>query len=315
MPTDPIATPAAVLPAGCGVAIVTPFDAAGHLDVPALARLVEHVIGGGCSFLVVLGTTGEAVSQSRAECLDVLRRVRTLAAGRVPLVAGPFGANSTATLTERLAAYAPALDGYAAVMSSVPSYVKPSQEGIYRHFLAVAEASPLPVLLYNVPGRTGVHMTAATTVRLARASDKFCGVKEASGNLQEGFRILRDRPRRSFHVYSGDDPTAMALCACGADGAISVVANAYPRLFSDVIDGALAGRTAAVTRFNDALLDLHPLLYVESNPAGIKAVLEQLGLCDARVRLPLAEVSEATRAALDAAVLQIEGVRSPALAS
>ena len=312
MPTD--APAQAVLPRGCGVALVTPFDAAGRLDAEALARMVEHVVGGGAAFVVVLGTTGEAVSQSREECLAVLRRVRRLVAGRVPLVAGPFGANSTASLTERFAAYAEALEGYAAVMSSVPSYVKPNQEGIYRHFMALAEVAPLPILLYNVPGRTGVHMTAATTVRLARASDRFCGVKEASGNLVEGQRILRDRPRRDFLVYSGDDPTAMALCACGADGAISVVGNAYPALFGEAIDGALEGRLAAARRANDALLDVHPLLYVDGNPAGIKAVLARLGLCGPAVRLPLAEVSEATEAALGRAVLQLEAARAPALA-
>ena len=312
MPTD--ARDAAVLPPGCGVALVTPFDDEGRLDAPALARLVEHVVGGGCSFVVVLGTTGEAVSQSREECIDVLRRVRALAAGRVPLVAGPFGANSTATLLERLAAYGPALEGYAAIMSSVPSYVKPNQEGIYRHFLAVAEASPLPVLLYNVPGRTGVHMTAATTVRLARASGAFCGVKEASGDLVEAQRILRDRPRRAFRVYSGDDPTAMALCACGADGAVSVVANAYPRLFADVIDGAIGGRLAEAARANDALLDVHPLLYVDGNPAGVKVVLEHLGLCGSRVRLPLAEVSAATAEGLALAAVSVAGAAGAGIA-
>ena len=295
------------------MALVTPFTSSGERDDAALARMVEHVIAGGCSFLVVLGTTGEAVSQSREECMTVLERVAGLTAGRVPLVAGPFGANSTASLLERLAAYAPALAGYAAVMSSVPSYVKPNQEGIYWHFLAVAEASPLPVLLYNVPGRTGVHMTAATTVRLARASGRFCGVKEASGDLVEGQRILRDRPRASFRVYSGDDPTAMALCACGADGAISVVANAYPRLFSDVVDGAVAGRLAEAARHNDALLDVHPLLYVDGNPAGIKAVLARLDLCGEAVRLPLAEVSAATREALAQAVVRLEGAVAPGL--
>lgn len=313
MQTSTTSARGGVLPQGCGVALVTPFDPDGRRDDEALARMVDHVVEGGCGFIVVLGTTGEAVSQSREECMAVLRAVRKLTAGRVPLVAGPFGANSTSGLLERLEAYTPALDGYAALMSSVPSYVKPNQEGIYRHFMAVAEASPLPVLLYNVPGRTGVHMTAATTVRLARDSDRFCGVKEASGDLVEGQRIMRDRPRGDFRVYSGDDPTAMALCACGADGAISVVANAYPRLFADVVDHAVAGRLAEAARRNDALLDVHPLLYVDGNPAGIKAVLAQLGLCGEAVRLPLAEVRESTRDALVQAVIRLEGARAPGM--
>ena len=265
--------------------------------------------------MVVLGTTGEAVSQTRAECIEVLRTVHDHVAGRVPLIAGPFGANHTRALRERLSDYADVLrlPGYAAIMSSVPSYVKPNQEGIYRHFMETAEVATLPILLYNVPGRTGVHMTAETTVRLATQSDGFLGVKEASGDLAEGMRLLRDRPA-GFRVYSGDDITALALMSCGADGVISVIANAYPRTFSDMARAALAADLPAARRLNDVLLDLHHWLYVDGNPSGIKAVLAQLGLCGDAVRLPLAEVTAATAEAIREEVVKIQAELSPAWA-
>ena len=303
------------LPGGCGVALVTPFDDDGQLDREALARLVEHVIDGGCDFVVALGTTGEAVGQTREECIGVMHEVHNLVAGRVPLVAGPFGANTTAGLLERLRDYRSVLElpGYVTIMSSVPSYVKPNQQGIYRHFLTVAEASPLPVLLYNVPGRTGVHMKATTTVALARAAANIMGIKEASGDLVEGALLLRERPA-GFQVFSGDDPTALPLMSLGAEGVVSVVANAYPDVFSEMTHGALAGDYPAARRAHNLLLDLHPLLYRDGNPSGIKAVLSQLGLCGDHVRLPIAGVTAETAEALRATVLRIETERSPAIA-
>ena len=300
---------------GCGVALVTPFGTDGALDRPALERLVDHVIAGGIDFIVALGTTGEAVSQSRAECIAVMRLIHEYVGGRVPLVAGPFGANSTANLVQRFTDYAEvfALPGYVCVMSSVPSYVRPNQEGIYGHFCAVAEAAPLPVLLYNVPARTGVHMRATTTVALARACPNILGVKEASADLIDGALLLRDRPA-GFHVFSGDDQTALALMGLGADGVISVVANAYPDTFAGMTDAALAGDFVGARRQHNRLLDLHPWLYCDGNPAGIKAVLAQLGLCDDHVRLPLAPISDATRDNLVREVLRVEAARNPAWA-
>ncbi len=299
---------------GCGVALVTPFrnDDELSLDEAALERLVNHVIAGGVDHIVVLGTTGESVTQSREECKRVLGLVHEFTAGRVPLVAGPFGGNSTAAVCERLKAYADVLasPGYVAVMSSVPSYVKPNQEGIYQHYLKLAEASPLPLLLYNVPGRTGVHMTATTTLRLAEASDRILGVKEASADLSEGARIVAGRPR-GFQLLSGDDTTALGLIACGAEGVISVVANAYPKLFSDMVHAALSGDLDRAVRLNADLVDLHPLLYVDGNPPGVKAVLSQLGLCGEAVRLPLAQVRATTRSALHQHVLRLELARQP----
>ena len=301
--------------AGCGVALVTPFGSDERLDEEALARLVEHVVGGGVDFVVALGTTGEAVSQTPEECRHVLRRIHDLVDGRVPLVAGPFGGNSTRGVAERMRAYREVLElpGYRALMSSVPSYVKPSQAGMRAHFLALADASPLPMLLYNVPSRTGCNMSAATTLELAAASDRFCGVKEASGDLAQGMALLRERPR-GFAVLSGDDPTALPLMACGADGVVSVVANAYPKTWVAMTRAALAGKRSAAKRANDILLPLHRYLYCDGNPAGIKAVLAQLGLCDDRVRLPLAAVSEATDEAIAREVLRIAAEVAPAWA-
>lgn len=303
------------LPEGCGVALVTPFHADGSQDLPALRHMVDYVIDGGVDFIVALGTTGESVSQSREECFVVMQTIHDQTAGRVPLVAGPFGGNGTQSVIDRMEAYAHilALPGYVAIMSSVPSYVKPSQEGIYQHFMALAEASPLPILLYNVPSRTGVNMTAETTVRLAKASPKFIGVKEASGDMNQGIELLRDCPP-SFSIYSGDDPTALPLIAAGARGIISVVANAYPRMFGEMSRAAVNGNLKKARRLNMPFIDVHPLLYVDGNPAGIKAVLHQLGHCGDTVRLPLVKVSEDTRQSLAVEVLKLEAERVPGLA-
>jgi 4-hydroxy-tetrahydrodipicolinate synthase len=303
------------LPNGCGVALVTPFNSNGSQDLPGLRRMVDHVIDGGVDFIVVLGTTGEAITQSREECFTVMQTVHDHTAGRVPLVAGPFGGNSTAGVIERMQAYKHllTLPGYVAMMSSVPSYVKPNQEGLYQHFMTLAEASPLPLLLYNVPGRTSVHMDAATTARLAAATENIIGVKEASGDMVEGMRLLRDC-HPDFQVFSGDDPTALPSIAAGACGVISVVANAYPRLFTEMIHAALAGKFNLARRLNNHFLDLHPLLYCDGNPAGVKAVLAQLGLCTHTVHLPLTPVYESTRKRIVEQVLQLEAVQALGIA-
>jgi len=304
-----------LLPEGCGVALVTPFHSDGSQDLVGLHNMVEYVIQGGVDFIVVLGTTGEPITQTRKECFEVMRTIHDQVNGRVPLVAGPFGGNSTTGVIDRMEAYAEilALPGYVALMSSVPSYVKPSQEGLYQHFMALANASPLPILLYNVPSRTGVNMTAETTLRLAKASSKFIGVKEASGDMNQGIELLRDCPPR-FSIYSGDDPTALMLIAGGARGIISVVANAYPRMFGEMSRAAVNGNLKKARRYNAPFIDIHPLLYVDGNPAGIKAVLHQLGHCGETVRLPLVEVSEQTRQSIAVEVLKLEAERVPGLA-
>lgn len=291
---------------GTGVALVTPFQN-DKIDFPALGNIIEHVISGGVDYIVSLGSTGEAINLSRAECKEVLTFTYQKVAGRKPLVAGLFGGNNTAQLIERIEAYGPELEGYDAIMSSNPSYVKPTQEGIYQHYLQVADASPLPIIIYNVPGRTCGNITAETCVRLANASPKFIAVKEASGDLEQIQKILKDRPE-GFLVLSGDDPTTLATIGCGGDGVISVIANTLPGPFSDMVRAALDGAYPTAQQLNLSMFDLHPLLYVDGNPAGVKACLHILGLCENELRLPLTPVTEATFAKLKKELGKVVGV-------
>lgn len=274
---------------GTGVALVTPFREE-QVDFPALERIIEFVIEGGVDFIVSLGTTGEAITLRSEEVNEILQFTIAKIAGRVPVVAGFFGDNFTGRLADRLRNFD--FSGVAAVMSSSPSYNKPTQEGIFRHYMAVAEASPLPIIIYNVPGRTASNVQADTILRLAQASERFLAVKEASGDMAQAMKILKEKPEH-FHLWSGDDPLTLPLIACGATGVISVIANAFPAVFSDMVRAAMRGDFAEARRLNDQLLDIHPPLYAESNPSGIKAAMEILGLCTREVRLPLAPASDA----------------------
>lgn len=274
---------------GTGVALVTPFREQ-QVDFPALERIIEFVIEGGVEFIVSLGTTGEAITLRSEEVNEVLQFTIAKIAGRVPVVAGFFGDNFTARLADRLRNFD--FTGIAAVMSSSPSYNKPTQEGIFRHYMAVAEASPVPIIIYNVPGRTASNVQADTILRLTKASERFLAVKEASGDMIQAMKILKEKPEH-FHLWSGDDPLTLPLIACGATGVISVIANAFPAVFSDMVRAAMRGDFAQARLLNDQLLDIHPPLYAESNPAGIKAAMEVLGLCTREVRLPLAPASDA----------------------
>ena len=276
---------------GAGVALVTPFKENKAIDYPALEKLIEFVINGGIDFIVSLGTTGEAITLSSRECREVLDFTIKVANGRLPIVAGLFGSNYTEKLVNSLKSYN--FDGIDAIMSSSPAYSKPSQEGIYQHYMAAAEASPVPIIIYNVPGRTSSNVAAATTLRLAHASDKFIAVKEASGDLVQAMKILKDKPEH-LQVWSGDDPLTLPMISCGATGVISVIANAYPRLFSDIVRAARAGDFGKARQLNDQLLDIHSWLYVDGNPSGIKAAMEILGLCRQDLRIPLTPVTEAT---------------------
>lgn len=273
---------------GTGVALVTPFRL-NDIDFPALERIIEHVIAGGVDFIVSLGTTGEAITLHPDEVNEVLQFTIRKVARRVPVVAGFFGDNYTDRLAQKLRSYD--FTGVAAIMSSSPSYNKPTQEGIYRHYMAVAEASPLPVIIYNVPGRTASNMTAETTLRLAHAGEVFMAVKDASGDMAQAMKILRDKPAH-FQLWSGDDVLTLPLIACGATGVISVIANAWPAEFSGMVRAARSGDWPEARRLNNLLLDIHPHLYAEGNPGGVKAAMEVLGLCSRDVRLPLAPVSD-----------------------
>ncbi len=273
---------------GAGVALVTPLRN-GEVDFTALTNIIEKQIASGVDFLVSLGTTGEPVTLSRDECRAIFAHTIKIVAGRVPLVAGLFGGNSTAGVVQRLKEYD--LTGFAAIMSSSPYYTKPSQEGIFQHFMHIADASPLPVIIYNVPGRTASNVLPETILRLAKANEKFVAVKEASGDVVQGAKILKSKPD-DFLVLSGDDPTSVALMSLGGEGCISVIGNALPELYADMIHAAQNGNFAEASRLHLATLDVHHWLYVENNPCGVKAAMEITGMCTREVRLPLVPYTE-----------------------
>ena len=273
---------------GTGVALVTPFTDK-NVDHDALRRIVNHVIDGGVDYLVALGTTGESALLTDDEKLEVLQTIIDENNSRVPVVAGNFGGNNTKRLQRYIEEFN--FNGIDAILSASPAYVKPSQEGIYRHYMELAEAAPVPIIIYNVPGRTASNITTSTMVRLAEASDKFIGVKEASGDLVQGTEMIQKVPK-NFFVTSGDDPTALPLIACGSTGVISVIANAFPHIFSSMIGAALDNDYVTARKLNKQLYDIHKWLYVEGNPVGIKAAMQILGICHRDVRLPLAAMSD-----------------------
>lgn len=279
---------------GAGVALVTPF-LQGRIDFQALELLVEHVIKGGIDYLVCLGTTGEASALSALECRQVLRATVGAAAGRIPVVAGFFGGNNTSQLVAMVEDFD--FDGVAAIMSSSPAYTRPTQEGLFQHYMALQSASPLPIIIYNVPSRTASNVEADTVIRLAEASNKFVAVKEASGNLPQVMRLLKYRPEHLL-VLSGDDLLTLPIMACGGDGAISVIANALPAAFAGMVHAVQQGNLPLAQELNTSMLDVHPWLYTEGNPAGIKGALSLLGLCSSELRLPLTALSEKSLAGL-----------------
>lgn len=276
---------------GVGVALVTPFTTEGKVDYAALERMVEHVIAGGVDYIVALGSTAEAATLRTEEREEVLRFIVGKNAGRLPLAAG-VGGNFTQGVAEQLRTMD--LDGADAVLSVTPFYNKPSQEGLYRHFSAIAEASPRPVILYNVPGRTGINMTAETTLRIARDNSNVIGIKEASGDIGQMQRIIDGR-REDFLVISGDDALTVELMRRGGDGVISVVANAFPARFTHCIGLAAQGRFDEADKAFDALREACSALFAEGNPTGVKCALSVMGLTRDTVRLPLTEGSRALR--------------------
>jgi len=291
---------------GTGVAIITPFKNKA-IDFPALEKIVEHIIEGGVDFLVVLGTTGEDITLSEDESLEVLKFIIKVNNKRLPVVAGMFGGNNTEMLVNKIKQFD--FDGVDAIMSSSPAYNKPNQEGIYQHYMAIAEVSPLPIIIYNVPGRTGSNINADTVVRLANASKKFVAIKDASGSIEQGTKIIKDKPDHLL-LLSGDDENALALVGCGSDGVISVIANAYPAEFSTMIRSALNGKYQLAQQLNLLLLDVHHFLYVEGNPVGIKAAMAIMGFCRSEVRLPLAEMTSSNYEGLKAEMVKVEKQKS-----
>lgn len=273
---------------GTGVAMVTPFKN-GEVDFDSYGKLIEHVIAGDVNYLVPLGSTGETATLNETEARTILDFVIKTNNGRKPIVAGNFGDNNTKELVKKIKGYN--FDGISAILSSSPAYIKPSQEGIFQHYAAMADASPVPIILYNVPGRTRSNMEWYTTVRLANHSDKFIGIKEASADLIQATRIIKNAPE-GFFVTSGDDEVAMPMIACGGQGVISVMANAFPAEFSGMITAALEDRYADARSLNMKLYDLHHWLYLEGNPVGIKSAMQVLGIGTNDVRLPLANMSK-----------------------
>ncbi len=273
--------------AGTGVALVTPFKNDTAVDYAALGKLIDFDIENGVEYIITLGTTGETPTLSKQEKLDIINFTYDRVNGRVPVVVG-IGGNNTSEVIENFKSYP--LEKATAVLSASPYYNKPSQEGIYQHYKALAAASPKPVILYNVPGRTGSNMTAETTLRLAKENN-IAGIKEASGNMVQCMHILRDRPD-NFLVVSGDDHVAMPLIACGMDGVISVAANCFPKDFSEMIRHSLKGDFAAARPLHYKCLEGCDLLFAENNPAGVKAVLFELGIIENVLRLPVVPLSE-----------------------
>jgi 4-hydroxy-tetrahydrodipicolinate synthase len=275
---------------GTGVALVTPFQQDGKVDFPALGSLVSHVIKGGVDFLVALGTTAETPTLSAAEKQEVLSAIVKYNERKVPVVCG-LGGNNTAEVLQNLKDFD--LKGVDALLSVTPYYNKPSQEGLYQHFKAIAEATNKPIILYNVPGRTGGNMLPATAIRLAKDFKNIVAIKEASGNLVQCMELIQDKPD-NFTVLSGDDNLALAQMAVGMEGIISVAANCFTKEMTDIINLAIVGKFDKARRTFYKILPGIDLLFAEGNPAGVKCVLKHMNLCQQHLRLPLVPVSEGT---------------------
>lgn len=268
---------------GMGVALVTPFKEDETIDFEALARVVEHQIKNGTDYLVVCGTTAETPTLSEGEKDEIARFVLQVNAGRIPVVLG-VGGNNTRAVVEKL--QTKDFSGFDAILSVTPYYNKPSQEGLYQHYAAIAKASPLPVILYNVPGRTGVNMIASTTLRLANEFSNICAIKEASGIFTQIDDIIKNKPA-DFLVISGDDGITFPLITLGAVGVISVIGNAFPREFSRMVRLALEGDYNSARKIHHSFTELIELLFVEGNPAGVKSMLAVMGFIENVLRLPL----------------------------
>ena len=276
---------------GLGVAMVTPFKTDGRIDFESLARIVENLIAGGVDHLCVLGTTAETPTLSASERLEVVKFVIKQVKGRIPMMVG-CSSNCTAAVLEQIKDYQ--LDGIDAILSAVPFYNKPSQEGIYRHFAEIAKASAKPIVLYNVPGRTGVNMTAQTTLRIAREFRNVIGIKEASGNMEQVKEIIAGAPE-GFRVIIGDDSLAMEAIRCGASGVISVIGNAIPKRFSQLVHATMQGNYAEAEQIQKQLSPLYGLLFKEGSPCGVKALMSDRGILENVMRLPLVPVSDALK--------------------
>ena len=280
---------------GTGVAIVTPFSKNNSIDYKSLGKLVEHLINGGIEYVVALGTTGESVTLSKDEKQSVVTHIIECVDKRVPIVLGLGGNNTQEILNSlQISSHFNDID---AILSVSPYYNKPNQRGIYQHYKAIAESSPVPVMLYNVPGRTSANIAADTTLKLANEFKNIIAIKEASGNLEQCMKIIKYKPK-DFLVISGDDMLALPMIACGADGVISVVGNAFPKDYSEMTRQILSGNIKEAQKLHYKLTDIIEKIFADGNPAGVKSVLEMLNICQANLRLPLVKVNKATENAL-----------------
>jgi 4-hydroxy-tetrahydrodipicolinate synthase len=277
---------------GTGVALVTPFKEDKSIDFDALKKLVEFNIENGINYLVINGTTGESATITKEEKKQLIHFIAEVNQRRVPLVLG-IGGNHTAAVVEEL--QTTDLSHIDAILSVAPYYSKPTQEGLYQHFKAVAEASPKPVILYNVPGRTSKNMEPATTLRLAHDFDNVVAVKEAGNNVQQYLELIKNKPE-GFLIISGDDDLALNVVLAGASGVISVIGQAFPKEFSSLIHLGLEGKNKEAYELHFRLMDIISLIFAENNPAGIKSVLQARGITSDEVRLPLVKASEELQA-------------------
>jgi len=275
---------------GTGVALVTPFRKDFSIDFPSLDKLINHVTENGADYFVILGTTAESVTLNKEEKNAILNFVIESNVKKLPIIAG-FGGNNTNEIMNSIKHYN--FSGIDGILSVTPYYNKPNQRGLYSHYKAIAETSPVPVILYNVPGRTSVNMTAETVLQLANDFKNIIAVKEASGNFEQIMTISKNRPD-DFLVISGDDLITLPLISCGVDGVISVAANAFPALFTNLVNLALKGKFKEAWEIQQKLIEIINSLFVEGNPAGVKAALKVLGICQEYLRLPLVPVSKNT---------------------
>ena len=275
---------------GLGIALITPFTENGAVDYDAMKRIVEYQLSNGADFLCILATTGETPCLTKQEKEDIKKYIIDLVAGRIPILMGCGGNNTSAVVDELQNGDFKGIDG---ILSVCPYYNKPSQEGLYQHFKAISSATSLPIVLYNVPGRTGINLKAETTVRLARECETIVAIKEASGSLEQVDEILKNKPE-GFAVLSGDDSLTYPMIACGADGVISVIGNALPKEFSRMIRLEKNGEFEAAVKIHHKFTDLYSLLFVDGNPAGVKALLHEMGYIKNVLRLPLVPTRVAT---------------------
>ena len=279
---------------GTGVALITPFTNRGEVDYKALQKLVEYVISGGVDYLVVLGTTAESATLSNDEKVEIMGAVAEVAAGRVPLVVG-VGGNNTRVVCDTLSSTD--LEGYSAILSVSPYYNRPTQEGIFQHFKALSSVSPLPIILYNVPARTGSNVLPQTVIRIAQECHNIIGIKEASGDLEQIKTLIQNTPE-DFLIISGDDLTAVPTVLEGGAGVISVMGQGIPVVFTKMIQQARTGQKQQALELHRQLEPLAELLFQEGNPAGIKSLLHTRGICGTHVRLPLVAPSNALKQTL-----------------